>query len=211
MESYEKVMRLSCEEVDKILLNSHPGKHTNFLRSAHSLWFRFKNYEKNPPFALVVDSEIKSMIFSTFNRDGYANLYEIVTVEGESGHGYGDALWKKWIKIATNSGCSRLKISCTPNSIRWHYSHGLIFWGVDKSGSLRSDQTLFPTVEEQLAYREEVLRNPIDHLPPKSQVQKFKKEIQELNFGSIKKENIQKAIAAIGGAWLAPNLYREQQ
>lgn len=206
MENY-KIVRVDLDSVKKIIENSPDGTHTNFLKAAHSLWFRFKNYEKNAPFALVIDSEIKSLIFSTFNRDGYANLYEIVTVEGQGGHGYGETLWREWIKIATDSGCHRLKISCTPESVMWHHSHGLIFWGVDKSGSLRSDQELFPTVEKQLDYRQEVLQNPKNHFPPKSQIDKFKKEIQNLEFGSHKKMKIQKAISCIGNAWLAGYLY----
>ena len=206
MESY-KVVRASCEEVESILECSPPGKHTNFLRAAHSLWFRFRNYEKNAPFALVVDSKIKSLIFSTFNRDGYANLYEIVTVEGEGGHGYGHTLWEEWIAIAYNAGCTRLKLSCTPESICWHYSHGLVFWGVDRSGSLRSDQPLFPTIHKQLLYRENTIRCPKDHLPPLKQREKFKKEISEINFGEKKKQKIQEAIQKVHSAWLAPHLY----
>ena len=201
------VIRLSCEEVEKVIRNSNPGSHTDFLKSAHSLWFRFKNYDKNPPFALMVNSEIVSLIFSTFNRDGYANLYEVVTIEGKGGNRYGDRLWREWIKIAVEHGCDRLKISCTPKSILWHHSHGLVFWGIDKSGSLRSDQRLFSTIKEQIEYRDHVIADPYYNLPPTSQVEKFKKEMQELQFGKTKKTRIQQAISSIGSAWLAPYLY----
>ena len=209
MVSY-KVVRVPCETVQDIVERSPEGKHTTFLRTAHSLWYRFHNYEKNAPFALIIDSEVKALIFSTFNRDGYANLYEVVTVEGQGGHGYGDILWREWIKIAVHSGCKRLKISCTPESIGWHYSHGLIFWGVDSSGSLRSDQELFYTVEEQLAYREKAIRLPKEHLPPPKQVEKFKKEIYHasVQFGERKKKKITEAISKVGSAWLADHMYK---
>ena len=61
MASY-KIIRASCEMVQSVVEHSPEGKHTTFLKAAHSLWYRFHNYEKNAPFALVVDSEIKSCI-----------------------------------------------------------------------------------------------------------------------------------------------------
>lgn len=209
MELY-KVMQVSCKDVENVLKNSPSGRHTDFLRAAHSLWIRFKNYEKARPYALVQDNQIKSLIFSTFNRDGYANLYEVVTVEGQGGYGYGHMLWETWIQIAHDAGCRRLKLSCTPESIGWHYSHGLIFWGVDKSGSLRSDQPLFPTVEKQLRYRENAIRCPRDHLPPLKQREKFKKEISELQFGKRKQAKVQTAICTVCNAWLTPHLYTQE-
>ena len=38
----------SKEEVEKLIEDSPKGDNTKFLSSSHSLWFRFKNYEKNP-------------------------------------------------------------------------------------------------------------------------------------------------------------------
>ena len=74
---------VNSTRVEELIKNSPAGKNTKFLSAAHSLWYRFKNYEKSPPMAYEDNGEIVSLIFATHNRDGYANLYEIVTLEGK--------------------------------------------------------------------------------------------------------------------------------
>ena len=79
---------VNSTRVEELIKNSPAGKNTKFLSAAHSLWYRFKNYEKAPPMAYEDNGEIVCLIFATSNRDGYANLYEIVTLEGKEGKGY---------------------------------------------------------------------------------------------------------------------------
>jgi hypothetical protein len=74
-------------KVENIISNSPAGKNTKFLSAAHSLWYRFHNYDKALPMAYEVNGDVVCLIFATFNRDGYANLYEIVTLEGKEGNG----------------------------------------------------------------------------------------------------------------------------
>jgi hypothetical protein len=154
--------------------------------------------------AYEVDGEVVSLIFATFNRDGYTNLYEIVTLEGKEGNGYASKCWDAWIKYAVEErGSKRLKISCTPSSVTWHNKNGLIFWAVDPTGSLRSDQPLFPTRAEQIAYRDNAIVNPLQALPPHKARDQFRTEgLESYEWGKKKKEKTQAAIDAVGKAWL---------
>ena len=129
---------INSTRVEQIIDSSPAGKNTKFLSAAHSLWTRFHNYEKQLPMCLEVNGEVVSMIFATFNRDKYVNLYEIVTVEGKEGNGYASQCWDMFVEYSVNERkAERLKMSCTPTSVTWHMRNGLIFWAVDPTGSLR--------------------------------------------------------------------------
>jgi hypothetical protein len=195
---------VNSTKVEDLIKNSPAGKNTKFLSAAHSLWYRFHNYDKAPPMSYEVNGEVVSLIFATFNRDGYANLYEIVTLEGKEGNGYASKCWDCWIKYAVEErGSKRLKISCTPSSVTWHYRNGLIFWAVDPTGSLRSDQPLFPTRAEQVAYRDNAIVNPLSALPPYKARDQFRIEgLESYTWGDKKKAKTQAAIDAVGKAWL---------
>lgn len=205
-----RMLFVNSTKVQEIIDNSTDGKNTKFLNAAHSLWTRFKNYEKCPPMALEVNGEVVSLIYATFNRDNYSNLYEIVTVQGQEGKGYASRIWDEYIKYAvTERNIERLKISCTPSSITWHYRNGLIFWGVDPTGSLRSDQKLFATRQEQLDYRDYSIDNPMQALPPKEKVrEQLRKEgLESYEWGAKKLQRTQEAINAVGRAWLRESLF----
>ena len=200
---------VNSTKVEDIIKNSPAGKNTKFLSAAHSLWYRFHNYDKAPPMVFEDNGEVVSLIFATFNRDGYANLYEIVTIEGHEGKGYASKCWDAWIKYAVEErNIKRLKISCTPSSVSWHFRNGLVFWAVDPTGSLRSDQPLFPTRAEQIAYRDNAIVNPLQALPPHKARDQFRKEgIEDHKFGVKKKAKTQEAIDKVGKAWLRDALF----
>jgi len=201
--------------VQEIIDNSPAGKNTKFLSAAHSLWTRFKNYDKCPPLAYEDNGEIVCLIFSTFNRDGYANLYEIVTVEGNEGRGFASRCWDDWIKYAVNERNSkRLKISCTPSSVTWHKRNGLIFWAVDPSGSLRSDQPLFDKRTTQLLYQANAVQAPTVaawDLPEKVKKQFLTEGIDDHGFGAKKKAKTQEAIDNVREFWLRDYLLQLKQ
>lgn len=202
---------LSDTDILSILDKSPQGKNTKFLSAAHSLWFRFKNYEKCPPVGLEVDGDIVCIIFATFNRDKSCNLYEIVTIEGKEKNGYASKLWKEFIDFAVNEkGMQRLKLSCTTSSIGWHLRNGLVFWAIDPSGSLRSEQKLFSTVEDQLNYRELCVQSPRKYLPPEKLQQQYRNEgLDTYSFGEKKKTRIVEAINQVGEYWLYNALFTE--
>ena len=202
---------VNSTRVEELIKNSPPGKNTKFLSAAHSLWYRFHNYEKSPPMAYEDNGEIVSLIFSTFNRDGYTNLYEIVTLEGKEGKGYASKCWDAWIKYASEERKSkRLKISCTPSSVTWHCRNGLVFWAVDPTGSLRSDQPLFATRKEQIEWKEFAVLNPSQALPPHKARQQFLSEsLESYSWGEKKKAKTQEAINAVGNAWLREALLEQ--
>lgn len=202
---------VNSTRVEELIKQSPAGKNTKFLSAAHSLWYRFHNYDKAPPMAFEDNGEIVCLIFATFNRDGYANLYEIVTMEGKEGKGYASKCWDAWIKYAVEERkTQRLKISCTPSSVTWHYKNGLIWWAVDPTGSLRSDQPLFPTRQEQLAYRDNAMVNPQSALPPYKARDQFRKEgLENYKWGEKKKAKTQAAIDAVGKAWLRDALMEQ--
>jgi hypothetical protein len=195
---------VNSTKVQQLIESSPAGKNTKFLSAAHSLWTRFHNYDKSLPMAYEVNGEVVSLIFATFNRDGYANLYEIVTLEGQEGKGYASKCWDAWIKYAVEERkIQRLKISCTPSSVSWHNRNGLVFWAVDPTGSLRSDQPLFPTRAEQIAYRDKAIVNPLQALPPyKARTQFLAEGLESYKWGEKKKAKTQTAIDTVGKSWL---------
>lgn len=198
-------MRLLLEsDIDKIIEKSAPGRNTNFLKASHNLWKRFKNYSKNPPIALTEKTKVVSILFTTFNKNKYTNLYEIVTIQGEEGNGFARKLWAQYVEYATiQKGMTRLKISCTPSSVTWHLKNGLVFWAVDPTGSLKSDQPIFPSIDAQKAARKLFLKNYKLALPNPTVIKNFEKsQLKHYSFGTKKHELIQEAIKKVGPAWL---------
>ena len=207
--------RCSKEHMELILSGQPAGKNTRFLNAAHSLWFRFGNYDKHPPFYIEDEDGFEvAFVFATYsNRSGYINLYEIVTVEGAEGNGYASEIWRLVMENAYNFGMRRLKISCTPDSVTWHNRNGLIFWAVDPSGSLRSDQPLFPTVEQQREYRQYAIERPLMALPKDPKIiQRLKEEsLESHGFGPKKTQKVKDAIKAVGDSWVRVDFMVEMQ
>lgn len=202
-------MRLAeREEIEELIFASPKGKNTKFLSASHSLWTRFGNYDRYP--ALVYDDNgIKSVVFATFSpRSGYTNLYEICTVEGQEGKGYASACWDGFLDHAHQHDMRRLKISCTPTSLGWHLRNGLVFWAVDPTGSLRSDQPIFPSREQQIEFRKKAVRSPLLAMPDGKVVEKLKKEgVEAHNFGLKKAQQVLGAIEKAGVYWLRKALF----
>ena len=206
----------SKEKMEHILSGQPEGKNTRFLNAAHSLWYRFKNYEKNPPFYITdKDGTEVAFVFATYSqRTKYINLYEIVTIEGAEGKGYASEIWSEVMEDAYNSGMRRLKISCTPSSVTWHYRNGLVFWAVDPSGSLRSDQPLCETREEQIKLREQAIDDPSLVMPADSKViENLRKEDfpgDRFKINGKKYWAICNAIDSVGEAWMRPHIMKQQ-
>jgi len=195
-------------EIEVIIKKSPPGRNTDFLKSSHNLWVRFKNYSKSLPLALVNDHKVVSIIFVTFNKNLYANLYEIVTMQGEEGNGYARQLWAEFICYATQQkGMTRLKISCTPSSLTWHLKNGLIFWAIDSSGSLKSDQPLFPSIDSQRTASILFAKNYKLALPKPDVADNFRtSQLNNFPFGAAKRKRVREAIEKAGAFWLGDNL-----
>lgn len=195
-------------EIESIIKKSPPGRNTDFLKSSHNLWKRFKNYDKSLPMGLVEGHKVVSIIFVTFNKNLYANLYEIVTIQDQEGKGYARKLWEEFVCYATKQkGMTRLKISCTPSSLTWHLKNGLIFWAVDNSGSLKSDQPLFPSIDSQRTASVLFAKNYKLALPKPSVVDKFRtSQLNDYPFGAAKRRRVREAIEKAGQFWLGDYL-----
>jgi len=203
----------TAQQLEKIIKNASEGKNTKFLNSAHSLWYRFKNYDKHPPFVLNVNNDPVAFVFATYSkRSKYINLYEIVTMQGQEGNGYASKIWDLVMLDAYENGMHRLKISCTPDSVTWHNRNGLIFWGVDPSGSLRSDQPLFPSSLAQNNFRTKAIRDPKLALPTDSKVLErlASESVEKHKFGSKKTKQVRTAIEQVGDAWMRDSLLIDQ-
>jgi hypothetical protein len=196
---------LSCNQTEKLITSAAKGANTAFLGKAHSLWFRFSNYDKAPPMALLHDDEPVCCIFATFNRNKYTNLYEIVTMQDHERKGYASRCWEEWIDYAVNErGSNRLKLSCTPSSIGWHVRNELIFWAVDPTGSLRSDQRLFSCREEQKEYYQWAVNYPQEAVAelPKSVRNRFcAEQLEVCALSKNRKQKAQEAIDFVGNRW----------
>ncbi len=208
------LIRFNAYQVENVIQHSPNGKNTKFLNASHSLWTRFKNYEKQKPFALIVDGAPVALVFATISaRSGYMNLYEIVTVQGEEGKGYGSQIWDKVIQSAVEDyNVDRLKMSCTPSSVTWHNRNGMIFWAVDPSGSLRTDQPLFATRELQLEFRERCMEEPTLAMPLDQKVTKqfLREGLENHKFGTKKTLKVEKAIIDVGDSWMRPAFLEEE-
>lgn len=207
------------ETVQKVLDESPKGENTNFLLKAHNLWIRFEYYKSSLPLALKKKNKVVALVFATYTSKGHTNLYEIVTVEGEEKKGYATEIWDNYIHHAYHvMRCSRIKMSCTPSSVTWHMRNGLIFWSIDPSGSLRSDQPLFPTREQQIEFREKALIDPKIAFPDNNTIAMYKIESIEYHetpkpkkkakkFSDFKKKTIQEAIQSVGKYWFRDSLF----
>ena len=203
--------RYNKESVESLLESQPAGTNTKFLNSAHNLWFRFKNYEKNPPFVLEKNDLPVAFVFITFSkRSKYANLYEIVTLEGMEGNGYASEIYWAVMKEAHERGMLRLKMSCTPSSITWHKRNGTLFWGVDPSGSLRCNVPIFPNLHEQLTFREMAVNDPHIALPDSKVANHLRADsLGAHGFGPKKTERVENAIQNVGEYWLRDTLFDE--
>jgi len=190
-------------EVQNLILQSKEGNNTKFIKNSHNLWLRFKNYDKQKPFGLFKENKCVSIIFATLSdRTKYVNLYEICTKEGEEKKGYAREIWSLFIDYSYQQNMQRIKLSCTPSSIGWHINNGLVFWSVDKSGSLRSDQPLKRTIQEQNQLREQALLNYKLVIPSKDICEKLKtEEIENLNLSKPKAIKAYEAIKFVGKYW----------
>ena len=184
-------------------------RNTKFLKQAHNLWFRFKNYEKHPAFALKESDKIVAVIFATTSeRTKYINLYEIVTIAGEERKGYATKIWSEFIAYWYDKGMKRIKLSCTPSSVTWHLKNGLVFWSVDKQGSLRSDQPLMRTIEDQKDLRWKAIRQPELVLPDYNTRQKLLLEdLETLHLSQRRLTKVFDAIEKVRGYWFRRYLY----
>tara|TARA_B110000093_G_scaffold13483_1_gene12571 strand:- start:179 stop:784 length:606 start_codon:yes stop_codon:yes gene_type:complete len=195
--------RASQQEIEQ-LLETLPvdEKNTKFAKGAHNLWVRFHNYSKHDPFVLEADGQIVAVCHITVlkNKD-YANLYEIYTIPNSEGKGYASTLyWQIMEHMANSYSGIRLKMSCTPSSIGWHYRNGIIGYGVDPSGSIRVDMPIEPTKEMQLALREGWKTNPEYVLPPAKSREKLLKE--NPTFGVKKSAQVEQSIGTMGEYYL---------
>jgi len=199
--------RASQQEIEQ-LLETLPvdEKNTKFAKGAHNLWVRFHNYSKHDPFVLEVYGQIVAVCHITVlkNKD-YANLYEIYTIPSSEGKGYASTLyWQIMEHMANSYSGIRLKMSCTPSSIGWHYRNGIIGYGVDPSGSIRVDMPIEPTKEMQLALREGWKTNPEYVLPPAKSLEKLLKE--NPSFGVKKSAQVKQSIDTMGEYYLRESL-----
>ena len=203
---------VTSQQVQEVITHSCPGSNTRFLKAAHSFWTRFHNYESSPPLAYVQHDQIVSLLFATFNRNRYTNAYEIVTIQGQEGHGYASRLWDEYIAFAVEEKHSmRLKLSCTPASVTWHLRNGLVFWGVDPKGSLRSDQQLFPTRTEQLHYQSFAMEHPEQVCPPPLAMKTLLREtLDHYPLSGPQRRRTLGAIHAAGSCWLRESMLVHQ-
>ena len=199
--------RANQEEIEQ-LLETLPvdEKNTKFAKGAHNLWVRFHNYGKHDPFVLELHGQIVAVCHITVlkNKD-YANLYEIYTIPNGEGKGFASTLyWQIMEHMANSYSGIRLKMSCTPSSIGWHYRNGIIGYGVDPSGSIRVDMPIEPTKEMQLALREGWKTNPEYVLPPAKSLEKLLKE--NPTFGVKKSAQVKQSIDTMGEYYLRESL-----
>ena len=203
------MLSVNAIEIQKIIDESEKGRNTSFLKASHSLWLRFKNYDKNPPKVLYKSHKAVAVIFATSSdRTLYVNLYEIVTIQGYERRGYASELWSEFVADSHKKGMKRLKLSCTPQSIGFHTKNGLVYWGVDKQGSLKSDQPLMPNISEQITLRHNGIKNYKLLIPSEKVAESLKKhDIEYMDLSYKKSIETMTAIKFVGKYWLRNKLF----
>ncbi len=197
------IERITQEQFEEWLQGMEEGRNKNFAKGAMNLWIRFKNFDKNAPFVLRVNGDIKCVIMITrLSRVPYCNLYEIVTKQGEEGNGFARKLYWDVMSHMYSAGVERLKMSCTPSSIGWHYGNGIIGWGVDATGSIRVDIPIRPTRQEQLLFRDSCLIDDslFELLPPEKAIKALLKE--NPTFGKKKTAQVEESKKVMGEFYL---------
>jgi hypothetical protein len=201
------MIRASQEEMEEFLETLPEGeKNTKFAKGAHNLWRRFHNYGKHDPFVLKVAGQIVAVCHITvLKKRDYANLYEIYTIPNSEGKGYaGKLYWQIMQFMAHTYPKIRLKMSCTPTSIGWHFRNGIIGYGVDPSGSIRVDIPIAPTKNDQLELREMWHVDKEFVLPPPKSREKLLKE--NPTFGVKKSAQVAQSIETMGEFYLREEL-----
>lgn len=194
---------IGLEAVEQLIKDSPDSSNNRFLSASHNLWRRFHNYDKYPAMALIKDDKVVCVHFATFNKNLYTNSYEIVTMSGCEGKGYARQLWNEYVEYAVQRGMTRLKNSCIASSVTWHVRNGLIFWAIDPTGSLKTDQPLFPSIEAQVDAQKTFLKNPTLALPQPSVYKKlWKEQLPDYDFGVKKHRRTRLAIESAGDTWL---------
>lgn len=195
---------LGQDAIENLINDTADSSNNRFLSASHNLWRRFHNYDKYHAMALVRDDKIVCVHFATFNKNLYTNSYEIVTMSGCEGKGYAGALWEEYVDYAVNvKGMERLKNSCIASSVTWHIKNGLIFWAIDPTGSLKTDQPLFSSTEAQREARKSFLKNPKLALPRRDVIQDLvQSHPTNFSFGGPKTKCVNDAIESAGETWL---------
>ncbi len=195
---------LGLKDVENLINDTADSSNNRFLSASHNLWRRFHNYDKYRAMALLVVDKVVCIHFATFNKNLYTNSYEIVTMAGHEGKGYARALWEEYVDYAVNvRGMQRLKNSCIASSVTWHIKNGLIFWAIDPTGSLKTDQPLFSSTEAQREARKSFLKNPKLALPRRDVIGDLAaSQPTHYSFGVPKTKHMREAIESAGENWL---------
>ena len=201
------IRRSNREEIQSLVTKMKAEGHPNFkfADSSQNLWIRFKNYEndKNLPFVILDDNrEIAAVCMITkLVMTSYCNLYDIFAVKS----GYATKLYWGIMQHMYSNGVRRLKMSCTPDSIGWHYRNGIVGWAIDPTGSIRVDIPIKPTQAEQLALRYMAVDGlPQLVMPPEKQADKLR--LEENSFGPKKIIQVEKAIETLGDYYMRKHL-----
>lgn len=191
--------------MEQLVLEMKNNDHANakFASAAFSLWFRFGNFtERNAPYASVdAEGNITAVVMLTLlTREPYANLYEIFAVES----GCATSLYWEVMKHAKENGAERLKMSCTPSSIGWHFRNGIVGWGTDPTGSIRVDIPICDSRQEQIELRERAIECPILVMPEGKAKDRLAKE--ENSFGPKKIIQVENAIDFMGMCYMRKHI-----
>lgn len=152
----ENFYSMNRDEIESFIQTSNHNN-TTFLKSAHSLWIRFKNYDNNDPLVYIKDGEIISIAFiSKLKKQNMINLYDIVSFAP----GGGTKLWDFFIEYYYNKGVRNIKFRALHSAVPFYNKLGIYYWGFDGK-SFTVEQPLFPTSEQMREWLEEFKLNPV--------------------------------------------------
>jgi GNAT superfamily N-acetyltransferase len=108
MENYEYRL-MKPEEKEEIIAICKSVSNPS-IKQFPNYWTRFKNWERNPPYVLIVNGKIAGFTALTFQKRGvYSNHYAFCVRPELQRQGFGGILWEIALKEAKNHNCKKIK------------------------------------------------------------------------------------------------------
>lgn len=105
------------------------------IKSFPNYWTRFHNWEKAPPFILIVDGIIVGFTALTFQKRGvYANHYAFAVDKDYQRMGYGERLWEIALQEAKKHGCKKIKTKADERKSGFSFYHKCGWVPIGKDG-----------------------------------------------------------------------------
>jgi len=110
-----------------------------FSKKSMDFHLRFYSFSENPLFVSKTDEgEVAAVLFSSFTRDGYVSIINLLTNPDVRRNGHAKKLMSAAVSFGWKIGKRRLRMNCEDNqsTVGFYNSLGFVYLGLTKSGCL---------------------------------------------------------------------------